>query len=679
MSHSARVDATKPQSYRGGSVREVGNRQGVENFDSIPSISDASRTRFDNLSGEQRTAVESTETPLRILAGPGAGKTRVLTHLIARRIDDGSADARRVMALTFTRRAAHELRSRLNKMGIRDLGAVGTFHAIALAQIRQYRLDHGKRPPVVLAGRRAVLTEIIRDFPHLTLSTVVTEIDWLNSQNLTSDEYRNGPGIARIGQVWAHQVADLQDSFISYKRKRRLLDFDDILVECTHLLRTDKAFRDAQHWVFRHFFVDEFQDLNRVQFELLKTWLGDRQDLSVVGDPDQAIYGWNGADFSLLTEFLDHFPSAKTVALTDNYRSQPRIIDAANAVLHEAPSSNGNAFSEGEFPTQSSFANETEEAIGIARYLRELRSPETRWSNHAVLARTNDQLQLIADTFVQLQVPFRFRSQGGIFKLPEVKDLIEQLCDAGSDFPTVAADLFEDFDQGTQKRVAELAVQFSKENFNASGSEFRDWLKTLRPGDLDSEVDGVDLATFHAAKGLEWPSVVIAGVEKGLVPIRPDDPEERRLLYVAISRAQRHLHLTWSKSRRVGQSLQNREPSPWLDLIVTSDQVPSASAKEVSVSYLAKARQELAGNFNTDADLRDRRLRNWIEETARARRIEPSALLPDYLISEVAEKFPTTLSELASVTGLGENRLNRVGPEILEVIAGEAASIADGS
>ena len=196
---------------------------------------------------------------------------------------------------------------------------------------------------------------------------------------------------------------------------------------------------------------------------------------------------------------------------------------------------------------------------------------------------------------------------------------------------------------------------------------------------MDSEVDGVDLATFHAAKGLEWPSVVIAGVEKGLVPIRPDDPEERRLLYVAISRAQRHLHLTWSKSRRVGQSLQNREPSPWLDLIVTSDQVPSASAKEVSVSYLAKARQELAGNFNTDADLRDRRLRNWIEETARARRIEPSALLPDYLISEVAEKFPTTLSELASVTGLGENRLNRVGPEILEVIAGEAASIADGS
>ncbi len=655
----------------------MGNPEGAENFDSTTSTSDLSRAHFEHLSDEQRNAVESTETPLRILAGPGAGKTRVLTHLIARRISDGSADARRVMALTFTRRAAHELRSRLNRMGIRDLGAVGTFHAIALAQIRQCRLDRGKRPPTVLAGRRAVLTEIVRDFPQLKLNTAITEIDWLNSQNLTSDEYRNGPGIGRVGKEWAHQLADLQDSFVAYKRKRRLLDFDDILLECTNLLRTDKAFRDAQHWVFRHFFIDEFQDLNRVQFDLLKTWLGDRQDLCVVGDPDQAIYGWNGADSSLLTEFLDYFPSAKTVALTDNHRSQPRIIDAANAVLHEKSPSNGNPSSEGEFPTQSSFANETEEAIGIARYLRELRSPETNWSNHAVLARTNDQLQLIAEIFTELQVPFRFRSQGGIFRLPEVKDLVDQLCAAESDFPTLAADLFEDFDQGVQKRVAELAVQFGKENFNASGSGFRDWLKTLRPGDLDSHVDGVDLATFHAAKGLEWPSVVIAGLERGLVPIRPNDPEERRLLYVAISRAQRHLHLTWAKSRQIGQSLEDREPSPWLDLIVTSDQRSSASAKEISVSYLAKAREELATNFNADADLRNRRLRNWIAETSRARRIEPSALLPDYLVSAVAEKCPTTLSELALVTGLGENRLNRVGPEILEVIADSPTSTVD--
>ncbi|MDP7067899.1 MAG: ATP-dependent DNA helicase UvrD2 [Acidimicrobiales bacterium] len=627
---------------------------------------------FDPLSGEQEAAVASDDAPLRILAGPGAGKTRVLTHRIARRIADGSADARRVLALTFTRRAAHELRSRLNRMGIRDLGAVGTFHSTALTQIRQYRSDHGKRPPIVLAGRRPVLAQLIEDFPQLQLKTAISEIDWLSSQNLTPDEYRNGPGVWRVGEAGAGHLADLQNSFVAYKRKRGLLDFDDILAECTTLLKTDKAFRDAQHWVFRHFFVDEFQDLNRVQFDLLKAWLGDRKDLCVVGDPDQAIYGWNGADSSLLSDFSDHFPSATTVSLTDNHRSQPRIIDAANAIIGKADSPGRKRASTGEFPTRNSFANEKEEAVGIARYLRDLRSPETRWSHHAVLARTNDQLELIASVFNDLQVPYRLRSQGGILRLPEVKDLIDELCAAESDFSALAIDLFDNFDHGVQKRVAELAVQYGKENFNASGPGFREWLRTLRPGDLDYHGDGVDLATFHAAKGLEWPNVVIAGLEQGLVPIRSDDPEERRLLYVAVSRAQQRLHLTWAKSRQVRQVSETREPSPWLDLITTSDRQPSASSRDVSVRYLAEARKKLAAHANSDVGLRDRRLRDWIHSTSRARRIEPSALLPEHLISEVARKLPASISELSEVTGLAEHRLKRVGPEILEVIADDA-------
>jgi len=650
----------------------VGSSNNVGGSGPSRPTSNTFQAHFDPLSGEQEAAVESDDAPLRILAGPGAGKTRVLTHRIARRIADGSADARRVLALTFTRRAANELRSRLNRMGIRDLGAVGTFHSTALTQIRQYRSDHGKRPPTVLAGRRLVLAQIIEDFPQLQLKAAISEIDWLSSQNLTPDEYRNGPGIWRVGEARAAQLADLQNSFVAYKRKRGLLDFDDILAECTTLLKTDKAFRDAQHWVFRHFFVDEFQDLNRVQFDLLKAWLGDREDLCVVGDPDQAIYGWNGADSSLLSDFSDYFPSAKTVSLTDNHRSQPRIIDAANAVIGKSSSLGHELPSSGEFPTRNSFANENEEAVGIARYLRDLRSPETRWSHHAVLARTNGQLELIASVFNDLQVPYRFRSQGGILRLPEVKDLIDQLCAAESDFSALAIDLFDDFDHGVQKRVAELAVQYGKENFNASGSGFRDWLRTLRPGDLDYHGDGVDLATFHAAKGLEWPNVVIAGLEEGLVPIRSDDPEERRLLYVAVSRAQRRLHLTWAESRQVGQVSEKRDPSRWLDLITTSDRQPAASSKDVSIRYLAEARKKLAANANSAAGLRDRRLRDWIDSTSRARRIEPSALLPDHLISEVARKLPASISELSEVTGLAEHRLKRVGPEILEVIANDS-------
>ena len=624
---------------------------------------------LDALSKEQQAAVNCDEHPLRILAGPGAGKTRVLTNRIARRVNEGSADARRVLALTFTRRAANELRNRLNKMGIRDLGGVGTFHSTALSQIRQYRADNGKRAPTVLAGRRPILAQLMGDFPDLQLRVATIEIDWLNSQNLTGDEYRNGPGMRRVGGKLASQIASLQHSFVSYKKKRGLLDFDDILVECTTLLKSDKAFREAQHWVFRHFFVDEFQDLNPVQFDLLNSWVGDRTDLCIVGDPDQAIYGWNGADSSLLSDFCNHFPSAKTISLLDNHRSQPQIIRAANAVLGRTSAAEDEQSVVGESPTTSSFPNDEAEAIGIANYLRDIRTSKTRWSSHAVLARTNEQLALIASVFSQLHLPYRFRGQGGILRRPEVKDLVDQLSASDSDFSTLANDLFEEFDHGPQKRVAELAVQYARENLHASGAAFRDWLRTLRPGDFEHPTDGVDLATFHSAKGLEWPNVVIAGLEEGLVPIRADDPEERRLLYVAVSRAQRRLHLTWSRTREHGGVTRPREPSPWLALITTATRAPIEISKDLTGQYLAEARNALELGLQDDAAIRSQRLLDWIDQTARARRIEPSALLPKHLVSQVAEHFPTSLPELAEVTGLGEARLRRVGPEILKVIA----------
>ncbi len=641
----------------------------ADEFGSVSLNSRTPRPDLEPLNAEQRVAVESNDSPLRILAGPGAGKTRVLTNRIARRVFEGSADARRVLALTFTRRAAHELRSRLIKMGIRDLGAVGTFHSTALAQIRQHRADQGRRAPTVLAGRRPVLTQLIGDFPKLHLQTAAIEIDWLNSQNLTPDEYRNGPGRLRIGENQANEVAHLQSAFASYKSKRGLLDFDDILVECTNLLKTDKAFRDAQHWVFRHFFVDEFQDLNRVQFDLLTSWIGDRTDLCIVGDPDQAIYGWNGADSSLLYDFCDHFPSATTISLVDNHRSQPQIIRAADAVLERSSRITDEQATLGEPPTTNSFPTEEEEAVGIARYLRDIRLPETRWSSHAVLARTNEQLELIAEVFSRLRLPYRFRSQGGIFKLPEVKDLVDQLCAADSDFSALATDLLDEFDHGPQKRVSELALQYAKENFHASGTGFRNWIRTLRPGDLDYQGDGVDLATFHSAKGLEWPSVVIAGLEQGLVPIRSGDLEERRLLYVAVSRAQHKLHLTWAQTRQKGGMAVNREPSPWLALIKASTRHPVAPSGDLTAQYLAEARNHLGPDIHGDVEIRAQRLREWINQTARARRVEPSALLPNHLILAVAEKSPVNLSELADVTGLGETRLSRVGPEILKIIA----------
>jgi DNA helicase-2/ATP-dependent DNA helicase PcrA len=646
----------------------MGTSKDSEELGFLVSASRVPGPRFDRLDREQQKAVDSNDAPLRILAGPGSGKTRVLTNRIARRVADESVDARRVLALTFTRRAANQLRSRLNRMGIRDLGAVGTFHAVALAQIRQYRSDRGKRPPVVLAGRRPLLKELIEDFPNLRLNAAAAEIDWACSQALTPDEYRNGSGRGRVGAAQAGKVAQLHQSYIAYKRRRGLLDFDDILVECTELLGNDHAFRDAQHWVFRHFFVDEYQDLNQTQFDLLRAWVGERTDLCVVGDPDQAIYGWNGADAQHLINFCTDFPSAGTEVLTTNHRSQPQIIRSANAVLGRTSTESDLEVVEKQFPTTASFSDEWEEALGISRYLREERLPETRWSRHAVLARTNEQLQVISRALNQFQVPHRLRGQGGVLKLPEAQEVIDQLCSAGNELATLAADLFDEFDHGPQNRVAELAVQYASEHMHADGSGFRDWLRTLRPGDLDTEGDGVDLVTFHAAKGLEWPFVVIAGVENGLVPIRPDDPEERRLFYVAISRAQQQLHLTWARARRKGERLESREPSPWLQLIETANQRPTRPSTEQASRHLAEARKSL-GAVDSETTLRYRRLRDWIDRTARSRRIQSAALLPDHLIARVAEQAPTTISQLEMATGLGKSRLERIGPEILAVIA----------
>ncbi len=647
----------------------MGASKETEDRDCLAVTSRAPDPGFDQLDPEQQRAVNSDDAPLRILAGPGSGKTRVLTNRIARRVADGSADERRVLALTFTRRAANQLRSRLNQMGIRDLGAVGTFHAVALAQIRQYRSDRGKRAPVVLSGRQPVLKELIGDFQNIQLKQATTEIDWACSQALTPDEYRNGPGGRRVGVTQAARVAELYKSYVTYKSRRGLLDFDDILVECTDLLRSDEAFRDAQHWIFRHLFVDEYQDLNETQFNLLRAWIGQRTDLCVVGDPDQAIYGWNGADAGHLLNFCEDFPSAGTEVLTTNHRSQPQIIHAANAVLGRNSTESHLDVAGEQFPTTSNFSDEWEEAVGISRYLRDARLPETRWSRHAVLARTNEQLHVIAGALNKFQVPHRLRGQGGVLKLPEVQDVIARLCSARTEFATLAADLFDEYDYGPQNRVAELAVQYASENVHIDGSGFRDWLRTLRPDDLDVGEDGVDLVTFHAAKGLEWPYVIIAGVEEGLVPIQSDDPEERRLFYVAVSRAQQRLHLTWARARHKGDRLESRKPSPWLQLIKTTDQESKPPSAKQAARHLAEARQNLRTDFDTAATVRERRLRDWINTTAQARRIDPSALLPDHLIARVAQAAPATISELEATTGMSKPRLDRIGPEILAAIA----------
>jgi len=627
---------------------------------------------LERLDAEQRHAVQHEAATLCILAGPGSGKTRVLTHRIARRVADGSADPRRIMALTFTRRAARELRERLEQLGIRDLGAVGTFHSLALAQIRRHRVDAGRRPPVVVANRRQILAELSDGRRDVPIGLASSEIEWAGAQGLTPDEYRHGDGRRRIGSSSAAAVAALHTDYNQHKRRRGMLDFDDLLVECTRLLRTEPAFRDAQQWLFRHFFVDEFQDLNATQFALLRAWLGDRDDLCVVGDADQAIYGWNGADASYLTALGEHYPAAETVELRTNHRSAAPIVRAAAAVLGRAPTdpSSGELIGEGEPPpTITEYPDEEAEALGIARHLRHRRTPGTPWRRFAVLTRTNDQLMVIARGLDALGIPYRLRGRGGVLRLPEVAEVVEQLVAAGTRFGTTAADLFEELDDGPAARVAELAMQFTAEDPRPTGDAFRSWLRTLRPSDLDGGFDAVDLVTFHAAKGLEWPSVVVAGAEHGFVPIRDDDPEERRLLFVAVSRAEQELSVTWARHRLVGNQVVEREPSPWLASIEAATVPPPPPPPERIGGLLAEARAAVGSKDPATLACAER-LRRWRDTTARARRISAGALLDDNHIDLVAAAAPRTLDELVEVTGRTPERMRRISDEILSVIEG---------
>ena len=633
------------------------------------SVSDVSQVmRLDQLDERQREAVDSTAATLCIVAGPGSGKTRVLTHRIARRVEDGTADPRRILALTFTRRAANELRNRLHRVGVRDVGAVGTFHAIALAQVRRHRIDAGKRPPTVLGNRRQVLVELLGERPQIQIGLAATEIDWACAQALTSDEYRHGPGRSRVGDGAAKAIAALHDSYREYKRRRGVLDFDDLLLECARLLRTDPAFRDAQQWLFRHLFVDEFQDVNRAQFELLSAWLGDRDDLCVVGDPDQAIYGWNGADAGYLTAFSAEFPGAEVLHLRANHRSTEPIVRASEAVLGLEPSPPGREG--GSRPTITEYADGREEAIGIARRLRHSRQPGESWSRHAVLARTNAQLTVLSEALAQLRVPYRIRGRGGILRLPEVAQVVDQLVDAGPGLAATAEDLMAELDAGPAARMAELAAQFAREDHAAHGDGFRSWLRTVSPGDLEGSRDAVDLVTFHAAKGLEWPSVIIAGVEDGFVPIRSGDPEERRLLYVAVSRAENELHLTWARERSVAGQLVERDPSPWLGLIEAATEEPPPPPPERVTGLLREARSAVEPEMPPEESACLARLNQWRTRTARARRIEAGALLPDSAMRRIAEAQPTDLETLVEATHLRPERLHRISDEILTVVAG---------
>ena len=511
----------------------------------------------------QREAIESEEPLLCVVAGAGAGKTRVLTLRVARRVRDGSIEADRTLVTTFSRKAADELRTRLWSLGVSGVKA-GTFHRTALGLLREHRELRGRPLPQLLPDRRRLLADVTTGDPRRTRA-LDGEIGWAKARLVSPEQYEaEARRHRRRSGIGPDQVADAYARYEAERARRRLLDFDDLIVTCADALAGDREFADSIRWRTRHLFVDEMQDVNPAQFRLLTTMLADEPDLFVVGDPNQSVYGFNGADPTLLDRLPEILRGTKVIRLDENHRCTPQVVAVATAVLADGGAA-GTVLPprttrvDGPVPVVVAHATEDDEAAWAATRAKMSRTPGRRWSSIAVLTRTNAQLAKVQAAMDAARVPSRI---------------------AGADLGP-ASDLRGDGRRGTA----------GEDDFGAG------------VGDAPEDTDRVVLTTFHRAKGLQWPTVIVLGLREGLMPIASAQTaaaveEERRLLYVALTRSEEELWCSWFERSGDDASGGVRGPSPWLAPIqraiadLDKEAAPTAAA-EVS-AHVAELRRRLA-------------------------------------------------------------------------------------
>lgn len=629
-----------------------------------------------DLTDEQRDAVTTSASPLCIIAGAGSGKTRVLTRRIAWQAATGNIDPRHVLALTFTRRAAGELRRRTRSLGLRDQVAAGTFHGVALAILRSHWESKGRKPPELLQRRMAFVAKANPKLDRAVVADLDAEIGWSRARMVTPERYVQAAADAKRRPPRSPSfTADIYAAYNEAKRKRRLIDFDDILALAHDAMTNDKSFAAAQHWRHRHLLVDEFQDVNPLQFAVLQSWLGPESTLLVVGDPNQAIYGWNGAEPDLLRNIDQHISGIAVLHLRTNFRSSPEILAAASRVLDEP--AQPSARPPGDEPTIRELEGD-DEAVAIARAVRGRHRPGAPWRHQAVLARTNAQLPPLRSALEAAGIPTRSRSEGALLRRPEIMDLLDDW-HGNRPLKMAIADSTEIDPDLSAERAAmveaflELAHDHLALEKNATVDDF---LTSLRADDRGNAAnDGVELTTFHGAKGLEWPIVHLVGLEDGLVPIafasnRAAFQEEQRLLYVAATRAERELHVSWCRHRAIGKKVLARPPSPWLSAFIAE-----APALPDDRPSFANIRAKIAAHADVDMAKPDALQRQlvfdgivqWREQQAEKARTAPTGILSDRILHLLAAERPCSIEELAEIEGIGSVYARRFGLKILEI------------
>ena len=551
---------------------------------------------LENLDEEQRLAAEALIGPTCILAGAGTGKTRTITHRIAYGIARGYYAANRVLALTYTNRAAGELRSRLRQLGASGV-QVKTFHAAALSQLEFFWPQFAGVPaPQVIESKAKLIADAANEL-KLKLDTsaireLAAEIEWRKYSMLSLESYAEVVAKRpKIAGLTGEQNVALQNLYEENKIRSQRLDWEDVLILTLGMLRAEPLALSHVQQQYRFFTVDEYQDISPLQHELLDTWMGEHTDLCVVGDPNQTIYSFTGATSEFLRNFDSRFENAKILQLTQNYRSSQNIVAAANRVVADSSVVDElrAAAGKGEEVRVLQFATVADEAREVALSIRAQIDAGAKPNEIAVLYRVNGQSETFEAALAEQSIDYQLRGGERFFNRPEIQraftairaeansagrpdkstfEVITDICRSvgwTSREPDHAGPVRDRWESLTA-----LIAMLDEMPEGATIAQFAAELEERKRSQHEPVKPAVTLSTIHAAKGLEWPQVYIVGATEGYLPIGyattpAEIAEEKRLFYVAITRAGRKLSITWSK--RDSATGRDREPSRFISLI----------------------------------------------------------------------------------------------------------------
>ncbi len=550
------------------------------------------------LDDDQRVAAENLTGPVCLLAGAGTGKTRAITHRIAYGVATGAYAPARVMALTFTSRAAAELRGRLRQLGAAGIAA-RTFHATALSQLRYFWPQTiGGSMPRLLESKGRVLghaAETLRlKLDTAALRDLAAEIEWRKVSRLTIEQYASKvAGRALPPMLDVDRAVAMHRAYETLKDERRQLDFEDVLLATAGMIESEPRVAQQVREQYRFFVVDEYQDVSPLQQSLLELWLGDRRDLCVVGDVSQTIYSFAGASSDPLLGFPTRYRDATVVRLERNYRSTPAIVETANQLMRGRPGAlrlhaeaSGGESVKSTQPTVDRYASDSAEARAVAARIAAEIAGGTKPQDIAILYRLNGQAAALEAALSDAAVPYHLHGAARFFELQEVKQAIMMLKGAvvaatrEPVFKTVS-DVLRSLGWSQQPPETRGAVRDRWESLNAliglaeasaPGTTLRGFVDELTERSASQHeptMAAVTLATLHSAKGLEWHTVYLVGMSDGLVPVsyaktQEAIEEERRLLYVGITRARWRLHLSWAQRGASGAQRDDRLPSRFL-------------------------------------------------------------------------------------------------------------------